>query len=141
MKTLFFIIAVLIPSNVLAFNFTNRAAITTIVGEASNQGPTGMVMIGEAIRNRHSLRGCYGLTATHNSQEPQYVWDMAEKAWGDSATSRLTHGATGWGSKQDWSMTWFRRDKIITAIWKGQIFYKESKNGSHHRKAQYKISR
>lgn len=117
------IVALLIPTVGMAY--TKKEAISTIVGEASGEGFTGMVLVAEAIRNRGSLKGCYGLHATHSHYETKHTWDLAADAWQLSESTHLTHGATGWGSTQDWKKLDFKRGKIITIVWNNHIFYKE----------------
>jgi hypothetical protein len=71
-------------------------AVRAIIGEASSEGERGMLAVACAIRNRGTLKGVYGLNAKHVDNEPQWVWDRAEKVWEQSATIDITGGADHW---------------------------------------------
>ena len=75
--------------------------VKTIVGEAANQGYSAMLGIADVIRNRNSLKGCYGLNNPCVNKQPQWVWKMARKAWQESATNDITNGCTHFGSRMD----------------------------------------
>lgn len=70
--------------------------IKCVMGEARGEGYQGMVAVSEALRNRGTIRGVYGCHAVFN--EPKWVWDLARKAWSESAHSNLVNGADHWGS-------------------------------------------
>lgn len=108
-----------------AMAYTDQDAIRCIVGEASNQGLEGMVLVGETIRNRNSVDGCYGMRARHTGLEKKSTWDNAEIAWQLSQYSFSTHSATGWGSKEDFKNKKWAKGKRIVARYKNQIFYRE----------------
>lgn len=76
-------------------------AIKAIVGEAEGENFIGKVAIGEAIRNRRTLKGVYGLNSKRLGLASPSVWKDAEKAWLESVGSNLTKGADVWGSKAD----------------------------------------
>lgn len=100
-------------------------AIRAIVGEAANQGLDGMTAVAEAIRNRGSLSGVYGVKAPHADREPSWVWAQAEKAWKASAGSDLVHGATHWESTDFKTPRWARgKGVIVTAQIGKHRFYK-----------------
>lgn len=69
-------------------------AVRVIVGEAADQGFGGMVDVGEVIRNRGSVRGCYGLNARHSRREAWTTWGEATAAWMVSTFTNRTKGAT-----------------------------------------------
>lgn len=103
-------------------------AIRAIIGEAGNQGYTGMLAIAGAIRNRGTLKGVYGVTAKHISKEPQWVFDLAKKAWVESATNDITNGATHWGSTKvdgKWIKKMERNGFVKTFEHKEHKFYKK----------------
>lgn len=79
-----------------AFAFTSEQAERCIVGEAASEGFEGMVAVGEAIRNRMTLKGVYGCKSDLYDREPQWVRDKAKDAWEASATSNLVKGADHW---------------------------------------------
>lgn len=106
-----------------AFAYTDKDAIRCIVGEASGEGYHGMVMVGETIHRRGNLHGCYGINAAHIKGENRHTWIVAEQAWHESEFTQYTHGATGWGSKEDWRLRSWRKGKIVTARWLNHIFY------------------
>lgn len=105
-------------------------AIRAIIGEAGNQGYTGMLAIAGAIRNRGTLKGVYGVKAKHINKEPKWVWDMAKKAWLESATNDITNGAQYWGSihcDKNWLKKMELAGYVKTFEYKGHKFYKEDK--------------
>lgn len=73
-------------------------AVRALIGEASNQGYEGMCAHASAFRNRGTLQGIYGLNAPHVSQEPEWVWKMARRAWEASRTMDYVGGADHFGS-------------------------------------------
>ncbi len=75
---------------------TEQNAILAIIGEASDQHYRGMLAVACALRNRGTLAGVVGLHARHIQFEPAWVWEMARKAWNESATHDITGGATFW---------------------------------------------
>ena len=102
---------------------TQEQAIRAIIGEASGEGLEGMTAVAEVIRIIGSLRGIYGVNARHIDKEPDYVWKMAYKAWQDSETSNLTHGATHFESTDFKTPYWAKEMKEVAHIGKHK-FYK-----------------
>jgi len=84
------------PSPACAYPFTDEQAVRAIIGEAENQGYIGMLAVGEAIRNRGTLKGVYGLNSPRLKKAPEWVWRMARKAWKESQHSNITKGANHW---------------------------------------------
>ena len=77
-----------------------KTAIHCILGEARGEGYKGMVAVGEALRNRGTVKGVYGCRA--DFKEPKWVWDLAEKAWRESVKTNLVKGSDHWvGTKRD----------------------------------------
>jgi len=76
-------------------------AVRAIVGEAAGQPYIVKLGVAEAIRNRGTLRGVYGLNAAHNRTEPVWVWRDGRRAWAQSKTTNITHFATHFGNKSD----------------------------------------
>ena len=106
-------------------------AVSCIIGEAENQGPLGMAAIAHALRNRGTVKGCYGVNSkrVRNRLYSSKTLVQAIKAWEESAKGfDLTQGATGWGNRSDLETfkkhKWFRRC-IITAHIGDHYFYKE----------------
>ena len=82
---------------------SEHKAVLAIIGEAEAEGYNGMLAVGGAIRNRGTLKGVYGLHSyrvTHHLYSHK-IYLQAVKAWHDSATNDITHGATGWGNAAD----------------------------------------
>lgn len=73
---------------------TEAQALRILIGEASGEGARGMQAVGEVLRRRNSTRGFYGLNARHVDKQPAWVWNMARRAWKESAASNITKGAT-----------------------------------------------
>ena len=87
------IVAVLLLSGfAYADEIKDKDAIRAIIGEASDQGYTGMLYVAVGIRNRGTLKGVYGLKAKHVDKEPDWVWDLAKKAWKESEYNRVHSG-------------------------------------------------
>jgi hypothetical protein len=101
-----------------------------MIGEAANQGELGLTAIGEAIRGRGHLDGVYGCSNPMVDNEPQWVWDMAERAWEASETSNLVPGATHWEAVGTYGMPWWSEEMSVVAIIGDHWFFnikKESK--------------
>lgn len=79
-------------------------AVRAIVGEAANQHYRGMLAVAGAIRNRGTLDGVYGLKSKTPDKQPQWVWDLATKAWSESQTNDITKGATNWENVKAFGM-------------------------------------
>jgi len=80
----------------------DQQAIQAIVGEASNQSHDTMVCVAHGIRNRGNLKGVYGVNASHNDSEPEWVWLSARDAWNESLAEKDTvNGAKNWGTLDD----------------------------------------
>lgn len=111
----------------LAFSqVADSQAILAIVGEAENQGLTGMTAIGEAIRNRGTLSGVYGLKSPRVKKAPKWVFAMAREAWEASETSNLVKGAQFWEST-DFKTPYWAKGMIETAHIGKHKFYREVK--------------
>ena len=106
MKTIFFFLA---PICVIAFlwgsldkAFYDDEAIDAIVGEASNQSYDTMICVAQALHHRGTLKGVYGLHASHNAFENKDVRDAAEEAWESAdAIPDKVKGAKNWGTYDD----------------------------------------
>lgn len=109
----------------VGWTYSKDDAIKTIVGEASNQGYTGMVAVAEVIRKHHSLGGFYGLHAAHVATEPQWVWKMARQAWYYSATSNITKGADHFENVYAFGCPYWVSHCVETFRYKDHVFYKE----------------
>jgi len=79
-----------------ASEIATETAIRCILGEASNQKFKGMLAVAGALRNRGTIKGVFGCSATHIDKEPSHSWALAHKAWAQSAYLDLTKGATHW---------------------------------------------
>ena len=80
---------------------TSANAVRAIVGEAAGEPYAAKVAIAAVIRNRGSLKGVYGLHASHISYQPKWVFDHASRAWKDSAFVDPTNGCNMFGGKID----------------------------------------
>lgn len=100
-------------------------AIRAIIGEASDQGYTGMLAVACAIRNRGTLKGVYGLHAQHVNTEPQWVFDLAKKAWLQSESLDITSGATHWENIKAFGTPYWVKSMIKVYVYKDQVFYKK----------------
>ena len=112
----------LLSLNMAWGEINDNLAIRAIIGEASNQGYQGMLAVAVGIRNRDTLQGIYGLKALHINKEPQWVWDMAKKAWQESKYNRI-HSGTHWESTDFKIPKWSFNMKEVYR-YKKHIFYK-----------------
>ena len=115
------------PANA-SYCIEKSKAIRAIIGEASGEGYKGMLAVACAIRNRGHLRGVYGLKAKHVDKEPQWVWDLATKAWTESRAKDITNGATHWESDTFKKPYWAKSMTKTVKIGHHQ-FYKLLKRG------------
>lgn len=106
--------------------YTDKQAIRAILGESANQGFNGMLAVAVGIRNRGSLRGVYGLNNPIVDKQPQWVWDMAKKAWAESEHNRI-HTGTNWENIKAFGTPAWAKKMVKVYEWKDHIFYKEQK--------------
>ena len=117
-------------------HYTDNDYIDAVVGEAADGGYQGMLDIACAIRNRikdprHSknpLHQVYGYHAPHNKGESKETWDLARKAWTDSANQDTVNGATLWGNASDvqsFNKNWDMSKVAQTVSRLGHTFFKE----------------
>lgn len=100
-------------------------AVKAIIAEAGGEPFQGMVAVGEAIRNRGSLQGVYGLQrASFISHQPQWVHEQARRAWMKSAHSDLVKGAQFWESTDFPTPKWAKQMTETIHIGKHK-FYRE----------------
>jgi len=97
-------------------------AVRAIIGEASNQGYDGMLAVACGIRNRDTLKGVYGLKAKHVDNEPQWVWDLATKAWLESKDNRI-HSGTHWENIKAFGKPYWADSMVEVYRHKDHIFY------------------
>ncbi len=117
------ILALLMVKVARAQEIDNNSAIRAIIGEAANQGYQGMLALAVGIRNRGTLQGVYGLKAKHTNKEPQWVWDLAQKAWRESRYNHI-HSGTHWENiKAFGKPKWAYAMKEVYR-YKDHIFYK-----------------
>jgi len=123
-KLLFTLILTLSFSSLCVAEIDDDLAIRAIIGEASNQGSQGMLAVACGIRNRGTLKGVYGLNAKHVDNEPQWVWDLARKAWEKSAHKDIVREATHWENNQAFGKPYWAKDMIEVITIGDHIFYK-----------------
>lgn len=103
-------------------------AVRAIMGEASGEGYKGMLAVAGAIRNRQSLNGVYGLHAKHSQHESKATWDLARKAWAESATQDITGAATHWDNVSRKTPYW-AKSMVVTIRIGRHTFYRPRHNG------------
>jgi len=111
----------------VALNSKENAGIRAIIGESSDQGYKGMLAVACGIRNRGTLKGVYGLNSPHIDKEPQWVWDMAKRAWKESEYNRV-HSGTHWHNVKREGENYWTIKMIKVYEYKDHVFYKERKN-------------
>lgn len=105
--------------------YTDKEAIQTIVGEASNQGYTGMICVGEVIRRSSSLKGFYGFKAMNHRHEPSSTWIMAKKAWYASKNTNYTHNANHFENVKAFGHPYWVKSCVLTFEYRDHRFYRE----------------
>ena len=88
--------------------YNEQDIINSIVGEEARSFE-GMKAVASAIRNRMKdpyykhdiLKGVYGRTASHVKHESPKTFQLAKRAWDDSATHDTVGGAYLWGYGPD----------------------------------------
>lgn len=119
---------------------TNRA-VAAIIGEVSGEGGANlelkyraMLACAHAIRNRGTLKGVYGEHAPHVKNEPEWVWDLAKRAWIQSAFDKAlgidpTFGATHWENVKKFGRPYWMKGMEIT-VNIGSHVYMKRKGGA-----------
>ena len=121
-KRLLIVLALSVSSCSTCPALTDREAILTIIGEAESEPMQGKIAVGEVIRRRGNLKGCYGLTAPRVTGKlySQKTFDDASLAWRMSKTSNLTGKADGWGNASDIrkfkTQKWFKKCRVVKQI-------------------------
>jgi len=100
-------------------------AVRTIIGEAANQGFTGMVAVGNVLRHRGSTKGFCGRTAPHIDKQPAWVWAQARRAWQHSATNDVTGGATHFENTTSFGEPYWARNMKKTVKIRDHQFYRD----------------
>jgi hypothetical protein len=94
-----------------------QLAIRAIIGEAAGEPFTTKLAIAGALRNRDSLAGVRGLrNARMIDAQPDWVWADARRAWSESATNDLTHGATHFDSVNFPTPYWAEGIKPVATV-------------------------
>lgn len=119
MVTLFF------ATSGLAQEIDDVLAVRAIMGEARDQGYTGMLAVACAIRNRGTLDGVYGVRAKGLDKEPARVWLLAKKAWQESKSVDITNGATHWHNLKREGETYWTKKLPKVYEHKDHVFYQE----------------
>lgn len=126
MKTLLLIL--LVSTLPATAQIRDDLAVRAIVGEAAGEGFKGMLAVAGALRNRASLKGVYGLNAKHSRNETPATWDLARKAWAESATRDITGGASHWDNVSRKTPYWAR--SMVATVKIGQhTYYRPRQNG------------
>jgi len=115
-------------STVYADRITYKKAVRTIIGEAANQGLKGMICVAEVLRRRADLKGFYGYKSIHIDDQPKLVWEMAAKAWEQSAYTNYTNGADHFDNIRKFGKPWWVTYCVKTYAYKDHTFYKETKH-------------
>jgi len=100
-------------------------AVRVILGEAGNQGKIGMLACADALRNRGTVKGCYGLNNPIVDKQPAWAWRAARTAWAQSKTNDITFGASFWGNANDLKTSKLYNKLHFTVRIKDQWFFKK----------------
>ena len=127
MKTTIVLLACLFCSWSAQGQISDEQAVRAIVGEASNQGFAGMRAVASAIRNRGTLKGVYGLNAKHNARESKATWDLARRAWAESAKVDVVGGSTHWDNIRRFGKPYWASsmDQVMTV--RDHVFYRSKR--------------
>ena len=120
-----FVAALTFVSTAHAEIIPDGVAVRIIVGEASDQGLKGMICIGEVLRLRASVKGFYGYESNGINDQPKSVWEMAAKAWKESAYTNYTKGADHFENIHRFGEPWWVKYCVKTYEYKDHVFYKE----------------
>jgi len=119
------LLSVLILSSLQSFgSIDDSKAVRAIVGEAANQGRSGMLAVAGAMRNRGSLKGVYGVKNPSADKQPAWVWQRAREAWSASATNDITRGATHWENTKAFGKPYWAKSLTVTTNIGAHTFYK-----------------
>lgn len=100
-------------------------AVRIIISEAGDQGLKGMICIGEVLRLRASVKGFYGYKSNRINSQPKSVWEMAARAWDQSAYTHYTKGADHFENIHRFGDPWWVKYCLKTYEYKNHVFYKE----------------
>ena len=120
-----FVVALTFISTVHAEIIPYSVAVRIIVGEGADQGLKGMICIGEVLRLRASVKGFYGYKSDRIKNQPKSVWEMAAKAWKESAHTNYTKGADHFENIHRFGEPWWVKYCVKTYEYKDHVFYKE----------------
>jgi len=104
-----------------------------IISEGADQGLKGMICIAEVVRHRASVKGFYGYKSGWINKEPKSIWDMADKAWKQSAYTNYTKGADHFENIRRFGTPWWAKYCVKTYEYKDHVFYKENRHVIGHR--------
>ena len=115
---------------------SQEIGVHCILGEARGEGYTSLLAHAEALRNRNNTQGVYGCQADLSKEMPYLkrtgIYNDAIKAWQKSKHSKITHGASFWGSlivDKKWIAKMDRNGFKQTVIIGNTAFYKKIKKG------------
>ena len=108
---------------------SDSQAVLAIIGEAENQGATGMLAVACAIRNRDTLRGVYCVNAPRVKQKKysQKTYDLAKQSWEKSASVDIVNGADHWENINAFGRPYWADSMTETYRHKDHVFFKEVK--------------
>lgn len=105
-----------------------QLAVRALIGEAANQGLIGMTALAEAIRNRGSLRGVFGLSRDRFiDSQPKWVHEQARRAWRESARTNLVNGADHWENVEAFGVPEWSRQMEKTVKIKDHTFWRKGR--------------
>ena len=127
-KQSLFLLFLFIASNVHAapLPLSDEQAVQCLMGEARGESYTAIVAHAEALRNRYARYGrLWGVDGCKwRGAEPRRVWDKVRRAWLESASSDLVHGADHWYAEYIDAPGWTRPPAVMTAKYGKTKFYR-----------------
>ena len=107
--------------------YTDEQAIKVVLGEARGEGWEGMYAVACAIRNRGTLKGVYGATASMEEIGPE-LYQQASRAWYNSEDGGdPTLGATHWHNVEREGENYWTRKLTRTYKVGSHTFFRESR--------------
>lgn len=105
-----------------SYLFSHDNCIKALVGEVEGESFQCKLATAEALRNRGSLKGVYGINSPRIKKAPRRVFDDCTRAWLSVTRSKTNYvrGATVWGSAQDLKsfkkQSWFQSYEFVCKV-------------------------
>lgn len=103
--------------------------VQAIVGESCNQPYRTQLAVASALRNRETLKGVIGLKNQSMIQKQSLqTFQTAARAWSESATNNIVHGATHFESNNFPTPYWAKHMKLVATVGKFNFYKRQQLN-------------